>query len=108
MFRKSIILLSSILLCISLFSCAYPNPGTPSSTSSNSYEELLDALEAKLAELQSSYSNENDDTKEEIERLKAEIEKIKNSSSAPTTTQAVTTQATPERISPLVLKKLSR
>ena len=93
MFKKNLIFLLVILSCISMFSCGYSAQGSPTTTQDNPYEELLDALEAKLAELQGSYADLNDDAKAELEALKAEIERLKGVSSAVATTQAATTQA---------------
>ena len=93
MFKKSFILLLVILSCISLCHCGYSAQSAPSTTQDNPYDELLEVLEAKLAELQGSYATLNDDAKAELEALKAEIERLKGSASATTMTTVTTTQA---------------
>ncbi len=96
MFKKAIIIILSVSIFASLFSCvgnidANKDPA-PSVTSSN--EVLISILESKLSALQSSYSSSNEEAKKEIERLEKEIEKLKaKETTAPAT--AATTPAAP-------------
>ena len=94
MFKKSIILSLAVLLLVSVLSCAYEPSKAPSdATDAHTYEALLEALEKKLSEMQDSYLDSNAEAKNEIERLKAEIEKIKNAANNTTVPQVSVTTA---------------
>ena len=99
MHKKVIIIVISILLllCAALNSCqnSEPTPDTPSQTTTSPYDIQIKELQDKIQSLQQSQTLSDEESRQQIAELEAEIEKLRAESSTVTTTQTTATQTTP-------------
>ena len=99
MHKKVIIIVISILLllCAALNSCqnSEPTPDTPSQTTTSPYDIQIKELQDKIQSLQQSQTLSDEESRQQIAELEAEIEKLRAESSTVTTAQTAATQTTP-------------